>query len=814
MSKKENSNPRTSPKLGWECHWTSMSTDQEYSEEDFQQVLDLLREDPEYSSIPMQMDSSGEFVISSNYEMEVGMGNDDDGMVQSVGEHLSMLPLPRIGSIVSVAFDAGTLGEQEFGAGLYDGEVIAVNDGDLPGTFKITVVFKEDGYCDEYIYPSADVTMKAAADEEVARTGNASRTVVKVNLGRKPFGDNLIAMLPLSYANHGENIPVSAHGAARGGRRNHGKSIIATHQTHHSTDPPHTNSLTRHASSDLDMEASHSASIPDRAAVSQSNSVPGNAHLVSSATQPSGLRQKRSRRPNVRLNDYDLSVGQDKDENPVAVEDQEEFKLDADGVEEFDDPTEEEEDEYDDTKVSNSATKRRKVSKNNKEFFEKMFQKLVEYKRENHHCLVPAKYEANPQLGNWVHNTRREKRNGTLSKGREERLNKLGFDWGTSQDEQFEEHFQELVEFERENHHCLVPAIYEANPQLGTWVNTIRYAKRNGRLSEDREKRLDKIGFVYEVQDEQFEKMFQKLVGFKQKFGHCIVPAIYEANPQLGNWVHYQRQLKREGRLKEDREKRLNEIGFVWDARAYFWDKNYHKLCRFKEENNGRMNVKFSEDPELHRWMANQRELERLRNDEDERMLTKERFDKLDKIGFRWYDKKREPNRKVHRVEWKLMHEILELLEQRGETFFLLDRVYGSKTKYRPDGVVHCINLGSTSIIIEVDEKAHDSYSPANEQARMKALKDAAAEKGFNNAVFIRINTGNWTEVSEAQVDTVNDVLTGIFADKPEGYHVYYVDYDDDHVHVQESEKTESGIRLVKKFHTEGFDPKATRNKS
>ena len=78
--------------------------------------------------------------------------------------------------------------------------------------------------------------MKAAADEEVARTGNASRTVVKVNLGEKPFGDNLIAMLPLSYANHGEYIPVSAHGpAVRGGERNHGKSIIATSSQYYHT---------------------------------------------------------------------------------------------------------------------------------------------------------------------------------------------------------------------------------------------------------------------------------------------------------------------------------------------------------------------------------------------------------------------------------------------------------------------------------------------------------------------------------------------------------------------------------------------------
>ena len=33
-----------------------------------------------------------------------------------------------------------------------------------------------------------------------------------------------------------------------------------------------------------------------------------------------------------------------------------------------------------------------------------------------------------------------------------------------------------------------------------------------------------------------------------------------------------------------------------------------------------------------------------------------------------------------------------------------------------------------------------------------------------------------------------------------------YVDYRDDHVHVLEYEKKESGIDSVKKFHTENFD--------
>ena len=704
MSKKENSNPRTSPQLGWECHWTSMSTDQEYSEEDFQQVLDLLRGDPKYSSIPMQMDSSGEFVISSNYEM-ISKNDDDD--------------------------------EREMAVEVGTGETWS-----LPSDFGSSNSHDIGFHFQQEVEPAA-----LAQQQNLSRPRIRSRRTQNERIVVAESGKLGLTLANAPYSSGTVVVKVSP-ASVLVNQVSPGDWIITVDGM--DVSQMDVNDVTSIISSKIESE-----------------------RVLTLLYSPQMLQLFKSPSPT------------------------DAFLRPVQGV----------------TESVGVASKRRKVSKHD-EKFEKKVQELITFKRENHHCNVPTNYKANPQLGTWVDNTRRAKRNGTLSKGREERLNKLGFDWGTSQDEQFEEHFQKLVKFKRENHHCLVPQKYEADPPLGIWVNYIRKAKCNGKLKKDREERLNKIGFVWDAHDEHFEEMFQKLVKFERENHHCLVPQEYKANPQLGKWVSTIRYAKRNGKLSKDREERLNEIGFVWDARAYFWDKNFHKLCRYKEEK-GDMNVKFSEEPELYRWMTNQRELERLRNEEDERMLTQERFDKLNEIGFRWYDKKREPNRKVHRVEWKLMHEILELLEQRGETFFLLDRVYGTKTKYRPDGVVHCINLGSTSIIIEVDEKAHDSYSPAKEQARMKALKDAAVEQGFNNAVFLRINTGNWTEVSEAQVDTVNDVLAGIFADKPEGYHVYYVDYDDDHVHVQESEKKESsGIHLVKKFHTEGFDPKATRNKS
>ena len=95
----------------------------------------------------------------------------------------------------------------------------------------------------------------------------------------------------------------------------------------------------------------------------------------------------------------------------------------------------------------------------------------------------------------------------------------------------------------------------------------------------------------------------------------------------------------------------------------------------------------------------------------------------------------------------------------------------------------------------------------------MKAIRDEARRLGYNNVVFIRVNTGNYTDVLPQQLQTVRGVFEKILSQEPDAnakrYDVYYVDYDDDHVHVKESEKAEAGFDRVEKYHTAKFNPRA-----
>ena len=124
----------------------------------------------------------------------------------------------------------------------------------------------------------------------------------------------------------------------------------------------------------------------------------------------------------------------------------------------------------------------------------------------------------------------------------------------------------------------MVPSRYEANLKLGKWVETQRYEytklKRaetdpnekpeeliqedtklvgkprvtNARLTEERLRRLESIGFEWKVRnkmkryyDKQWQDMFDQLLDFKTKNGHTMVPKRFPDNPRLANWVHTQR---------------------------------------------------------------------------------------------------------------------------------------------------------------------------------------------------------------------------------------------------------------------------------
>jgi hypothetical protein len=129
----------------------------------------------------------------------------------------------------------------------------------------------------------------------------------------------------------------------------------------------------------------------------------------------------------------------------------------------------------------------------------------------------------------------------------------------------WEEGFEALTRFKAREGHCHVSRFhFEGDYWLGPWVSTQRYKRE--RMAVERRKRLDAIGFIWDWRDYRWEKGFAALVSFKAREGHCRAPSsLIESDYKLGWWVVSQRR-KKDGMIAE-RKRRLNRIGFVWDAR-------------------------------------------------------------------------------------------------------------------------------------------------------------------------------------------------------------------------------------------------------
>ncbi|CAJ1932800.1 unnamed protein product [Cylindrotheca closterium] len=150
-----------------------------------------------------------------------------------------------------------------------------------------------------------------------------------------------------------------------------------------------------------------------------------------------------------------------------------------------------------------------------------------------------------------------------------------------TQVEQWNTRFQQLVEFQKEFHHCCVPLNYSKNSSLAHWVKRQRYQYRvklkEGKpstLTDERQKALENLGFVWDSHAAAWEERWIQLNEFRQHYGHSRVPKNYPPNPQLAVWVKCQRRqfkLYRQGlnsNMTLERVEKLRILNFVFDPRS------------------------------------------------------------------------------------------------------------------------------------------------------------------------------------------------------------------------------------------------------
>ncbi|MCU7667753.1 Helicase associated domain protein [Bacillus thuringiensis] len=254
------------------------------------------------------------------------------------------------------------------------------------------------------------------------------------------------------------------------------------------------------------------------------------------------------------------------------------------------------------------------------------YNELLLFKKTHGNLLVEKKH--NTQLFHWVLRQRNNYKQGKLATEKFEKLNDIGFIWNVEEYE-WEFLYQELINYKKRNGDCLVPLKYLENPNLGNWVSNNRrnYLKNN--LSIEKIKKLESIGFVWNVLEKTWDEMFEKLVEYKKNNGDCLVPADYSEDIKFAMWIGTQRKEYKNKKMSKLRIEKLESIGFVWDVVLDNWDKMYQELIEYKKKH-GNCIVKRNEYPKLGNWVRKQRE------NYKKGVLSTERIEKLNLIGFTW----------------------------------------------------------------------------------------------------------------------------------------------------------------------------------
>ncbi|MSR64289.1 MAG: DEAD/DEAH box helicase [Verrucomicrobiae bacterium] len=276
------------------------------------------------------------------------------------------------------------------------------------------------------------------------------------------------------------------------------------------------------------------------------------------------------------------------------------------------------------------------ISKSPRLAWERMFDVLLQYKKFHGDCNVPPQFDQNPKFTRWVAAQRAQRKKGILDEERIQRLDEIGFNWGSkrSKNSVWEKMFLALVEYKREHGDCNVASTYSKNQQLRTWISTQRQSRRQGSLCEEHIRKLDGIGFIWNVHDRDWERMFAALVEYKRTHGNCSVPINWGENPNLSNWVVWQSVSRKKANLSEARIRRLDEIGFNWGSnrsKNSVWEKMFLALVKYKEEH-GDCNISthIRKNAKLARWVAEQRTRKWMGT------LEKEQLARLGQIGFQW----------------------------------------------------------------------------------------------------------------------------------------------------------------------------------
>lgn len=197
------------------------------------------------------------------------------------------------------------------------------------------------------------------------------------------------------------------------------------------------------------------------------------------------------------------------------------------------------------------------------------YNELRSYWEHTGHCFLSSGTASNTLL-RWIDTQRQAMKNHKIKPHRKQLLDEIEFIWD-GQAYRWERNYDLLKRFADREGHCNVPQRHKEDGEpLGKWLfNQMRFFAVEA-LEKSRQKRLEELGVTWNIEmsanERRWMHYFQLLVRFKDREGHCRVPAEYvEDGENLGDWlVRQKRAHHRRGTLSSERYQCLMDLGVEW----------------------------------------------------------------------------------------------------------------------------------------------------------------------------------------------------------------------------------------------------------
>ena len=195
--------------------------------------------------------------------------------------------------------------------------------------------------------------------------------------------------------------------------------------------------------------------------------------------------------------------------------------------------------------------------------WETQYEKLCRYRQTHGSCQVSLKID--PELQRWTRWQRKLFFEGQLKAERREKLEAIHFPWCV-QEAYWGKMYEALLAFKQQYGHTRVPYLAKSQNLLAIWV--YRQKKNRAQLTAQQMDLLQALDFDWHLPQRNvvpWPDMVNRLLAFKQEFGHTRVPVKWARDPKLGKWVS--RMRLEHQKLPAERRAVLDAMGFDWSRR-------------------------------------------------------------------------------------------------------------------------------------------------------------------------------------------------------------------------------------------------------